>query len=275
MGGCGACEQENPAETRFWNACGTPLATAPTSSQPSCQARRDRAGNIVDGTVSILALAPRKPSPASASRDPAELPVLPPERRQILALGTGSRPGGFSHPAPPASPAPGPWPQSDQNLLRAGRPTAPVLSQLNDLRPELRGERTATPVLLAHDLHDRTSFWGKSLMMLSVKCQRQAKSDPWSAGRFLATVATASEILGGCVVFVSSCEEGAGAASAVGQASAVRGVAGAGVEHRGRGPRGRGFPDDGEQLVARLQDLPPRPGLRFRACAGPAGRPRG
>jgi TIR domain len=36
---------------------------------------------------------------------------------------------------------------------------------------------------------------------------------------------------GGCVVVVSSCEEGAGAASAVGQASAVRGVARTRVEH--------------------------------------------
>jgi hypothetical protein len=40
---------------------------------------------------------------------------------------------------------------------------------------------------------------------------------------------------GGCVVVISSCEEGAGAASAVGQASAVRGATRARVEHLGRG----------------------------------------
>jgi CubicO group peptidase (beta-lactamase class C family) len=39
---------------------------------------------------------------------------------------------------------------------------------------------------------------------------------------------------GGCVVVVSSCEEGAGAASAVGQASAVHGATRTGVEHPGR-----------------------------------------
>ena len=35
------------------------------------------------------------------------------------------------------------------------------------------------------------------------------------------------------------------------------------MEHPGRGPGGRGFPDDGEQLVPRLQDLPPRSGRGF------------
>jgi hypothetical protein len=53
-------------------------------------------------------------------------------------------------------------------------------------------------------------------------CQRRLNFDPLAAWRFLATVATTSEILGGCVVIVSSCGEGAWAASAVGQASAVR-----------------------------------------------------
>jgi len=67
------------------------------------------------------------------------------------------------------------------------------------------------------------------------RCQRHSNLDPVTAWRFLATVATTSEILGGCVVIVASCEEGAGAASAVGQASAVHGVAQSRVEHYGRG----------------------------------------
>jgi hypothetical protein len=37
------------------------------------------------------------------------------------------------------------------------------------------------------------------------------------------------------------------------------------VEHHGRGPGGRGFPDDGEQLVAWLEDLPPWSGDQVRA----------
>src|SRR3954471_17867650 len=39
---------------------------------------------------------------------------------------------------------------------------------------------------------------------------------------------------GGCVVVVSSCEEGAGGACAVGQASAAHGAAWKGMEHPGR-----------------------------------------
>jgi Helix-turn-helix domain len=61
------------------------------------------------------------------------------------------------------------------------------------------------------------------------------------------------EIIWGCVVVVSSCEEGAGAASPVGQASAVHGVAREGVEHPRRRAGGRCFPDHGQQLGARLQ----------------------
>ena len=57
---------------------------------------------------------------------------------------------------------------------------------------------------------------------------------------------------GGCVVVASSCQEGAGAASAVGQAPAVPAVAGAGLEHPVRGPRGWGVPGLGEQVVHRL-----------------------
>jgi len=55
------------------------------------------------------------------------------------------------------------------------------------------------------------------------RCRRHVKTDPVSERRFLLTVATLPKIIGGCVV--SSGEEGAGAASAVGQASAVRGAA--------------------------------------------------
>jgi hypothetical protein len=62
-----------------------------------------------------------------------------------------------------------------------------------------------------------------------------------------------SEIIWGCVVVVSSCEEGAGAASPVGQASAVHGVAREVVDHLRRRAGGRCFPDHGQQLGARLQ----------------------
>ena len=67
---------------------------------------------------------------------------------------------------------------------------------------------------------------------------------------------------GGCVVVASSCQEGAGAASAVGQTSAVHGVARTRVEHPRRGSRGRCVSDHREQLVAWLQDVPPWPGRR-------------
>lgn len=49
-------------------------------------------------------------------------------------------------------------------------------------------------------------------------CRRHLKTDQGAAGWFLGTVAT-PEIIWGHVVVVSSCTEGAGAASAVGQAS--------------------------------------------------------
>jgi len=76
---------------------------------------------------------------------------------------------------------------------------------------------------------------------------------------------------GGCVVVLSSCEDGAGAASAVGQASAVHGTTRTRMEHPRRGSLGRSFPYHGEQLVTRLPDLPPRSGRRIGICAGAAG----
>src|SRR5262249_2075285 len=76
--------------------------------------------------------------------------------------------------------------------------------------------------------------------------------DPLAAGRFLLTVATLPKIIGGCVVD-SSGEEGAGAASAVGQAAAVHGAAQPGVEHLGRGARGWGVPGRRHELVSRVQ----------------------
>ena len=89
---------------------------------------------------------------------------------------------------------------------------------------------------------------------------------------FPAAVATPPRKSGGCVVVASSCQEGAGAASAVGQTSAVHGVAGTRVEHPRRGPRGRCVSDHREQLVAWLQDVPPWPGRGLRAGAGATGR---
>ena len=89
-------------------------------------------------------------------------------------------------------------------------------------------------------------------------------------GWFLLTVATLPVIIGGCVV-VSEGEEGAGPASAVGQAAAVPAVAGAGLEHTSGGPRGRGVPAAGNNWSTRLQNLPAGPGDRVRARAGPAG----
>ena len=97
--------------------------------------------------------------------------------------------------------------------------------------------------------------------------------DAFSTGGFPLTVAALSLIIRGrVVVVVSSGEEGAGAASAVGLAPAVGRAARAGVEHRCCGPGGRGVAVSWSDLVARLQDLPPRPGHRFRAAAGAAGR---
>jgi hypothetical protein len=75
-------------------------------------------------------------------------------------------------------------------------------------------------------------------------CQRRPNVDPVAAGWFLLTVATLPMIIRGCAVY-SSGEEGGGAASAVGQAPAVHGVAQPRVEHHGGGPGGRGRPDDG------------------------------
>jgi len=63
---------------------------------------------------------------------------------------------------------------------------------------------------------------------------------------------------GGCVGIVSSGEEGAGASSAVGQASAFRGAAGSRVERSRRGPRSRGISHLRSKLVARIQDLSQR-----------------
>jgi hypothetical protein len=101
-------------------------------------------------------------------------------------------------------------------------------------------------------------------------CRRRLNTDPLSTGRFPLTVATLSLIIRGRVV-VSSGEEGARAASAVGQAPAVRRAAGARVEHRCRGAGGRGVAVGRGELVARLQDLPPRPGHRVRPAARAAG----
>jgi hypothetical protein len=95
-------------------------------------------------------------------------------------------------------------------------------------------------------------------------CRRQLNTDHRAARRFPPTVATLPEIIGGCVV-VSSGEEGTGPASAVGQAAAVHGVAQPRVEHHGRGPRGRGFPDGREQRRAAWGNGP---------GAIPAPRPR-
>jgi hypothetical protein len=42
------------------------------------------------------------------------------------------------------------------------------------------------------------------------RCQRQVNSDPWSARRFLLTVATLPKIIGGCVVIVRRVKKGPG-----------------------------------------------------------------
>jgi hypothetical protein len=83
-------------------------------------------------------------------------------------------------------------------------------------------------------------------------CRQQLKADQEAARWFLLTVATLRPGLGGCVVFVSSCEEGAGSSAAVGQAPTVHGVAWSWVEHCGRRARGRYLEDHEEQLVPRL-----------------------
>ena len=79
---------------------------------------------------------------------------------------------------------------------------------------------------------------------------------------------------GGCVVIVASCEEGAGASSAVGQTPTVHGAAGEGLERALRGPRSRRVPVRGDELDARLQDLPQRRRGRVRPAAGSARGPR-
>lgn len=57
-----------------------------------------------------------------------------------------------------------------------------------------------------------------------------------------------SDILGGCVDIYASCEEGAGAASSVGQAAAVDGAAGSRVGYPGSGSGGRCHAYRGQQL---------------------------
>lgn len=73
---------------------------------------------------------------------------------------------------------------------------------------------------------------------------------------------------GGCVDIVASGEEGAGASSAVGQAPAVHGLAGSGVECARRGSRSRCVPFSGNELGAWLQDLPQRCCRWFRPATG-------
>ena len=72
------------------------------------------------------------------------------------------RPAASRRPTPPASPIRAPRSRSGQSPSRPGRPTGPALAQLNDLRLELRRERTALPGLVPHALHDRTFFRGKT-----------------------------------------------------------------------------------------------------------------
>lgn len=78
---------------------------------------------------------------------------------------------------------------------------------------------------------------------------------------------------GGCVDIVVSGEEGAGASSAVGQASAVHGVAGSRVERARRGPRSRCISVGRDELNTPLQDLPQRRRGRVRPASGLASGP--
>lgn len=73
---------------------------------------------------------------------------------------------------------------------------------------------------------------------------------------------------GGCVGIVASGEERAGASSAIGQTSAVHGVAGARVEYSCRGPRSRCLAIVGDELDTRLQDVSQRCRGRLRPAAG-------
>lgn len=79
---------------------------------------------------------------------------------------------------------------------------------------------------------------------------------------------------GGCVDIVSSGEEGAGAPSAIGQTSAVHGVAGSRVERARRGPRSRCLSVSGDELDTWLQDLPQRHRGRVRPAPGSTNGPR-
>lgn len=75
---------------------------------------------------------------------------------------------------------------------------------------------------------------------------------------------------GGCVGIVGSGEEGAGAASAIGQTSAIHGVAGQRVEHPCRSPGGRCVPVCGDELDQRLQGVPQRRRSQVRPTVGSA-----
>lgn len=87
-------------------------------------------------------------------------------------------------------------------------------------------------------------------------CQCRLKTGPVVPRWFLLTVATPPRFWSRVVV-VSSCEEGAGAASAVGQASVVHGAARAGVEHSRGGPRSGGVPHDGPRWPGTSRSLSP------------------
>lgn len=72
---------------------------------------------------------------------------------------------------------------------------------------------------------------------------------------------------------VASCGEGTGSSPAVGQASAVHGVAGSRLECSRRGPRSRCISILGGELVAWTRGLPQRRRGRVRPAAGSAGGP--
>lgn len=78
---------------------------------------------------------------------------------------------------------------------------------------------------------------------------------------------------GGCVDIIASGQEGAGASTAIGQASTVHGVAGSRVERARRGPRSRRLPVSSNELGTWVHDLPQRRRRRFRSALGSVGGP--
>jgi hypothetical protein len=85
------------------------------------------------------------------------------------------RPAASRRPTPPASPIRAPRSRSGQSPSRPSRPTGPALAQLNDLRLELRRERTALPGGLFPMLSMIGHSSGAKPLMLDV---RQSGSGP-------------------------------------------------------------------------------------------------